>query len=295
MKQITDKGFIVLLITAMIIWGGGWVSGKLIAGQISTNLLAFWRFVISFLFLLPFMLNKKELLKISLPSLLWTALAAVFYVIYNQMFLVGVEQGLAHKGGIIVTTLNPMFTFLLFFLIKRKKPRWKETAGFVLGLTAGLILIEFWHLDWHQLVKNGNIYFLLGALAWSFLTLTSQQTQKKTTFFTYSFYVFILAALFEIPFIAGQDVFIIFSKGTTFWVNLLFISLGAMAIASTIYFWAAGRLGSDRASSFIFLVPVSAVLGSWIFLGEIPSIITLIGGSLALAAVYMINSKVKKN
>ncbi|MCR6640451.1 MAG: DMT family transporter [Sporocytophaga sp.] len=57
------------------------------------------------------------------------------------------------------------------------------------------------------------------------------------------------------------------------------------------FFVATSRLGAGKASTFIFLVPFSAALGSWIFLKEVPEIHTIIGGFLGIFAVYMINRK----
>ncbi len=39
------------------------------------------------------------------------------------------------------------------------------------------------------------------------------------------------------------------------------------------------------------MVPFSAALGSWIFLGEVIEVHTIIGGILGIAAVYILNKK----
>ncbi|MBI5641926.1 MAG: EamA family transporter [Deltaproteobacteria bacterium] len=63
------------------------------------------------------------------------------------------------------------------------------------------------------------------------------------------------------------------------------------AFATTVYFFASSILSSRKASSFVFLVPFSAVILSWFFLGEVPRINTIAGGSLAIGAVYIINQR----
>jgi drug/metabolite transporter (DMT)-like permease len=69
----------------------------------------------------------------------------------------------------------------------------------------------------------------------------------------------------------------------------VFLSVISSNFATTIYFIAAERLGSYRTSSFVFLVPSSAMLLSWLFLGEVPEPSTIIGGAIAISAVYLIN------
>jgi drug/metabolite transporter (DMT)-like permease len=65
------------------------------------------------------------------------------------------------------------------------------------------------------------------------------------------------------------------------------------SLATTIYFYATSKLGSAKASSFIFLVPFSAAVSSFILLDEELEFHTLIGGVLGIAAVYMIQRKVR--
>ena len=60
-------------------------------------------------------------------------------------------------------------------------------------------------------------------------------------------------------------------------------------IGTTAYFITTMRLGSHKASSFMFIVPFSAVLSASIFLGETIQISTIFGGIFSTAAVYLIN------
>ena len=76
-----------------------------------------------------------------------------------------------------------------------------------------------------------------------------------------------------------------------FWGNMFFSSSITTAGATTFYFVATSKLGAGKASSFIFLVPFSAALGSWIFLNEVPQVHSIIGGFLGIAAVYILNMK----
>ena len=78
-----------------------------------------------------------------------------------------------------------------------------------------------------------------------------------------------------------------------FWLNMLYISIGVTTVATTIFFVTTSRLGARESSSFMFTVPVSAVVFSWLILGEVPSLFTILGGSLAVGAVYLLNRKEK--
>ena len=67
----------------------------------------------------------------------------------------------------------------------------------------------------------------------------------------------------------------------------LMFSILVMSFANTMYFFASSKIGAVRASSFIFVVPLTAK----IFLNEQILFTTLIGGCLSIIAVYTINRK----
>jgi drug/metabolite transporter (DMT)-like permease len=106
---------------------------------------------------------------------------------------------------------------------------------------------------------------------------------------TFSFWTFSLAALLSFPFTVDSNVIEIFTYDWIFWLNFLLVTFGSMVFATTVYFYGTVILGSERASAFIFTVPLSALIFSMIFLREPLEISTVLGGILAMAAVYMIN------
>ena len=69
-----------------------------------------------------------------------------------------------------------------------------------------------------------------------------------------------------------------------------FLSVFALALGTSIYFYASTRLGPRKASSFIFLVPFTAILFSMYFLKEPFQISTVFGGVLGIFSVYLINA-----
>jgi len=89
----------------------------------------------------------------------------------------------------------------------------------------------------------------------------------------------------------NENVSIAINGDLSFWANLIFSATITTSLATTFYFVATSKLGASKASSFIFLVPFSAALGSWVFLKEIPEIHTIAGGLMGIVAVYILNKK----
>jgi drug/metabolite transporter (DMT)-like permease len=78
-----------------------------------------------------------------------------------------------------------------------------------------------------------------------------------------------------------------------FWMNMFYLSLVSTTFGTTMYFHASAKLGSAKASSYIFLVPFTALLGSWFFLKENPTWTIIAGGFFAVLAVYFINGSIR--
>ena len=222
-----------------------------------------------------------------LPSILGSA---VFLVLYNHFYFAGTRLGAAGAGGVLVTTLNPVLTFLLISIVHKKLPRGRSLGGLLLGIFGGSILINVWQDGWSAIFTSGNQYFVLCAGTWAFLTLISSNINQHMSTLTCSFWLYLVSSALALFFVDTSELFSVFTMGLSFWLNLISISVGAMAFATTAYFIAASRLGSEKASAFIFTVPISALLFSMLILNEPLKVNILVGGTLSIVAVFLINT-----
>jgi drug/metabolite transporter (DMT)-like permease len=209
--------------------------------------------------------------------------------LYLYLFFKGLTYGFAGVGGVLVPTMIPLVTFVLSVLFLRQKVSMKDYLGLTLGVVGGIVLLELWSLEWNRLFMSGNIYFLLCAILWSLLTICSQKAADSVSPLVFSFFVYAFCSVIFFFLALPHGVLGIFKQGLIFWLNMIYLAIISSTLATTVYFFASSRLSSYRASSFVFLVPFSAVILSWVFLGEVPRASTIAGGLTALAAVYLIN------
>jgi drug/metabolite transporter (DMT)-like permease len=84
---------------------------------------------------------------------------------------------------------------------------------------------------------------------------------------------------------------LVFNQGLKFWIALIYLAVLGQTVATTIFFIASGKLGSQKTSSFMFLVPFFALLSAWLILDEPMETHILIGGAISMLAIYFVNKK----
>ena len=286
--------FTYLLILAMVIWGISWPIAKNLSNFANLDILIFWRNLATVVSLLPMFLFLRDKLHFTIKGMREALYGALLMTLYNYLFFAGVKTGLPGAGGVLVTTLNPLINFLLVTIIYGHNWKKKEFYGLLVGLIGGLVLLQFWKLNPESLYKGGNLFFLIASLTWAFLSIQTHRSKKHMDPVTYSFFVYLLSTVFTFFPAYQGDWTAPLQFGWHFWLNLFYLAGISTAFGTTIYFVASTKLGSHRASAFIFIVPASAALSSWFILGENPTLPTFIGGSLALLAARILKPPEEK-
>ena len=287
--------FYLMLFLAMAAWGGSWISGKVISKSMDFQVIVLMRLVLTLISFVPLLFVFRQSLKISKDTLLRIFLTSLVMVAINQLYFMGLQNGLAGIGGVLVPTLNPVLVFLLTLLLYHQKFHLKNFLIVFLGFIGGLLILEVWNISYVKLLASGNLFYIFCALAWAIFTLLGNSCLKKTSIWVYSFYLYLFGALMQLFFSLPFSLESIAAQGGVFWGNLLFISFFAGTFSTTVYFLATQKIGAYKASSFSFLVPFGAVLLSWLVLGEKPALSTIAGGLVALTSVYWINRVRKSN
>lgn len=281
--------FIFMLCLSMVIWGGSWVSAKAIANSYAAETLTFWRFFINLLCFLPIVIWKREKVVFSTKVLLYTLVGAISMGLYFLFFFKGLKDGYAGVAGVLVTSMIPLATAIITVLIFKQKFSTFDIIGIGLGILGGLIILQVWHIDMKLLIKSGNIYFIICPFLWAIVTVCSQRAGVLMSPYIFSFFTYIICSTIFLFFALSQGVCKVFQGGIIFWLNMFYLAVISSTFATTVYFIASSRLTSYKTSSYVFIVPTSAMFFSWIFLGETPNISTIIGGFLSIVATYLIS------
>ncbi len=279
------------MICSMIIWGVSWPANKVLTVFGSPVALGVFRYAFVIVSLLLLLIPLKTKLIISRNGIPFLICAGVLMATYNYTFLAGLKNGSPGAGGILVTTLNPVMAYGIGMLIDWKKPGKNEFIGLLFGVIAGLSLLKVWG-NKDIFAEPGNLYFLLSALIWAVMSKFTSKSAKYGSPFAFTWWMYVVTLICLIPFCDFSEIGkLIQTTDIRFWGNVLFSSVITVTLATTTYFFATSKIGAEKASSFIFIVPFSAAIFSFLILGEKLEIHTILGGLLGIAAVYMINKK----
>jgi drug/metabolite transporter (DMT)-like permease len=293
MKEPTSNKslFLTGMILSMTCWGLSWTSSKVIASYGSPMTLSFLRFSATFLSMIIILGVLKQPFTINRRGIKDLLAASITISLYTVIFFKGITTGKAGAGGVLVTVLNPIISYGIMLIMELRRPKQNETIGLSLGLLAGIVLLKL-PMEASTIFSAGNIYFLIASLFWAVLSVFTSRASRYGSTITFSTWMYgiCIVLLFIFTGMEGPATTLSNADGI-FWFNFFVTAVLATALATTFYFIATSRLGASQASSYIFLVPFSAAMGAWLFLGEVPQWHTVAGGLLGIAAVYILNRK----
>lgn len=278
-----------LLLLAMLLWGGGWTALKILTYTQTMEVIVFWRFFLMSLSFIPILYFFKKPITLNKGAFVYIGSGALLNILFMVFAFIGIYSGLAGSGSVIITTFSPILTFILFALLYKKHLTKVQYIALFLGLLGGFILLELENIS--QFLNGSNIYFLLCALVWAGVTLLSQHSAKYIHPIHYSFFISLIATISSFIYAFNSDLLSVFNEGLEFWISLIYLAILGQTVATTIFFMASSKLGSQTTSSFMFLVPIFALLSAWLILDEPIETHIIIGGCVSMFAVYYLNKK----
>lgn len=284
---------LVAMILSMCTWGTSWTSAKILGTYTSALNLSFLRFLLVSLTLLPITYFSK--IKITVAKKGWYHIigASFFILLYTLFFFKGVHKGLPGAGGVLVTTINPIFAYIIGLFISKLLPKKQEYIGLALGVIAGLILLKIWDNS-EGVLSFGNVYFLLAAFVWAIMSKISSHANKFGNAIGFTFWTHLIAVVSLCFMVNYNELLDLFTTADQrFWGNMLYLGIVNSALATTVFLYVSAKIGAEKASTYIFIVPSTAVLTSWIFTGETILWNTILGGAIGITAVFIINGKFK--
>ncbi len=278
---------VIALIIANIIWGAAPPIFKWALQDIGPFTLAFLRFAIAALLILPFAYKHLKVKKEDIAEVFLIGFLGV--VINISFFFFGLKYAPSINASIIGSA-GPIFLILFAFLFLREKPKRKVIIGGLLGL-AGVILIMIKSLFSSEpnLDLLGNAFFFIAMLGGLGHIILGRQLLRKYEPLGLTFWSFLIGALCFLPLFINENLNQTFLANITLPV-IVGVSFGAIlcsVLAYFLFFWALKYMPAAESGIFVYLDPLVTVIIALPLLGEKPDTFYYIGSIFVFFGIYI--------
>ena len=282
--------YLLLTLTALF-WSGNMVLGRGIRADIPPMALAFWRWAIAFLLVVPLALPH---LKAQWPLLRkgWRPIIVLGLLgvgSYNTFAYIGLQTTTA-TNAVLLNSFIPVATIAIAwaFLGKRLKPL--EALGVAISLAGAMTIVARGDLNvlLHLNLNLGDLWMLGAVGVWAIYTvgLAWRPAGVHPMLMLAAFTAVGLCALFPSY---------LWELSTGRHMNIHLGSLASLAyvgifpsfVGYIFYNRGVAEVGASRASLFIHLMPVFGTLLSVIFLNEIPALYHYLGIALIFTGIWL--------
>ena len=225
--------------------------------------------------------NKSSYLKIvAIGALMSVHWSSFFHAMQTSTVAIGI---LAHYSF-------PIMTVLLESLLNKQRPAIKDVISGLIVLVGVAIMVPSWNLDSQVLIGVG--FGLLSAAAWSTRNVLQGRWLANESGQSIMTYQLLLVAIFTTLLC---DFSALSQVSNTTWITLLLLGVVSTAFGHTLFAIALRVINAKSVSLISCLQPPIAIGLSWLIIAEVPTLETLIGGSIILCvALYeAINAKPK--
>ena len=272
-----------LLLITIVVWGSSFPVMSFLLNVIEPMPLALSRFFIPGALSLIFLIFSKKI--IAKQDIIRFVLAGFVGIFAYNLFLNTGQQTVSAGASSFIVNCNPLFASLIGFYILKQKVKiffWFGIAGCVIGVL--IISLE----TYEKFTFNiGVIYILTAAiLTSSYFHIIKPLVNKYGALTSFSFTLFFgtLPMLFWF-----NDVYssiIIATPEILF--AILWLSIICTLLGYYTWTYSVGFFGANKASFFLFLIPVFSIIIDFIIFYKSPNIFTLIGGLIILSSVTII-------
>ncbi len=283
------------LVASMVIWGGTWVSGRFVAGQLDPFCAAFMRFFVASVFMV-FMTMRMEGKPLRLERhqvLLAFLLGLTGVFAYNAFFFRGLQMVEAGRAALMIAASPSVIALFSRIFFKERLGR-LAVLGIPLSLLGVWIILSKGDMlsIFHQGMGMGDLLIIGCVFSWAAYTLIGKRAMgvMSPSFCVAWSCIFGDAMLFGPALWQGLPQQVL-TMSWVIWANLFFLGILATGLAFFWYYQGVAAIGAGKAAVFINLVPVSGVLLGVLILNESVSLSLIFGGILVMCGVWLTNRK----
>lgn len=296
LSKPSDLPVYLKLAAVTMVWGGTFVAGRYLAGDLSPLLAASLRFLLASVALLLFIrMARTPMVRPSNRQWLQLLLLGFFGIFfYNLCFFYGLHYISASRASLIVA-LNPAVIGLASWLLFKERLNRAKVIGIAICMAgASMVIVS---RDPQLLAGGadawlGDLLIFGCVLGWGVYSLFSKELNHSLgPVQTVTYSILLGTVMLWITCIVRGEVSTgtIAQLGAQQWLSLLYLGVLGSALAYIGYYDGIRKIGATRSGVFIALNPLTAVILGALLLDEPLTLAMCLGGGLILAGTFLCN------
>jgi drug/metabolite transporter (DMT)-like permease len=262
----------VCAITTVILWSGNFVVARGLNEVIPPVSLAFWRWVVAIVFLLPFaikpLMAQKSWLKENIGYLSLVSLLGV--TLFNSLIYYAAQSSSAINLSLIAITF-PIFVLILSRIFLKEHIGWNKLAGIILVLIGVFLLISKGDASVlsNLTFVQGDLWMLLAALTFAVYSMLLKHKPTGIDVSAFQLASFILGLLFLLPFYLLELYFVpIKAISNSAILSILYVGIFSSFLAYILWTKAIALIGAVNAGMMYYSMPIFSGILAIIILDE---------------------------
>lgn len=209
-----------------------------------------------------------------------TLIAAISLTLTTLLFMMSTKLTTA-ANAIVLQYTSPFFIILLNLFIYNQKPKTRDVVA-LLGIGFGITLFFINQIGSGSFI--GDFLGLLSGLSFAGVFFANKTKHASPFDATYMGNVF---SIFLIPFIISDPS--LFASGFTPWILLLIMGVFQLGFGYIFFSLGIKLASATKANIIATLEPILNPIWVLLIIGEVPSLIAILGGLIVLTTVVTYN------